>query len=317
MNKVKDLLVSYLNLSETHNFSRWIVPLKDKTCQEIASLLRSDDKEEKIYKEIENILSWDNLKELRNFLFRIAKHWALEQSENIWNNFEEEKEIKILDVDYLDLIERLEFMKAKEVFDWIIDDVYLDLPWNKLENNNLLENNFKASFRIRYKLSKEMHFSIYYTIKRKKPKIKNLKIPTRICYEKEFEIKSPWMVIDELELINLKAYRRKTKQRIAYVLNWVKFDIDLYEQINGYPKIPPLLEIETDNPDLLPWLLLSLGLNKKVISDSWSRWMFEKFYQIPRTAHLIQDSEMWLIVPEKAFEYHRLREDAKNEMLKN
>jgi adenylate cyclase class IV len=59
-----------------------------------------------------------------------------------------------------------------------------------------------------------------------------LKIPTRICYEKEFEIKSPGMVIDGLELIDLKPYRRKIKKRIAYVLNGVKFDIDLYQQID-------------------------------------------------------------------------------------
>jgi hypothetical protein len=45
--------------------------------------------------------------------------------------------------------------------------------------------------------------------------------------------------------------------------------------------------------------------------------MFEKYYQIPRDAHLIQDSEKGLYAPEQAFEYHRKRQEEKDKLLKN
>jgi hypothetical protein len=100
-------------------------------------------------------------------------------------------------------------------------------------------------------------------------------------------------------------------------LNGVKFDIDLYQQIDWYKKIPALLEIETDNLDLLPWIVLMLGLQNNKISSLWSRWLHEKIYWIPKEAHLIKNPETDLIVPKKVFEEHKKRIDAKIKAPKN
>lgn len=312
MQKVNSLIISYLDQAQSHSFSRVFGPFRDKTCQEIWDTLRTDQWNEKIFDEIGNILEWEDLKVLRDFLYFLSKYWALEISSNIWNEFEEEKEIKILDVNISTLIKKLKYLWAKLVFDWFIDDIYLDLPWNILEKMS-----YKVSFRIRHKFSKDGHFCLYYTIKRKKNSEPNQEIPTRICYEKEFEIKSPWMVLDGLGLIKLAPYRRKIKQRIAYVLDWVKFDIDIYTQIPWYNQIPPLLEIETDDVKLLPWIIHMLWLQNNQVSDSWSRWMHEKIYKIPPEAHLIRDWWSWLYLPEQVLEHSRKLQEKKSILLKN
>ncbi len=241
---------------------------------------------EQVSNEISHILEWKELKELRELLILLTKHWTIWVSDNIWNTFEQEKEVKVLDIDYDKVIKKLKALEAKEVFDGVIDDIYLDLPEAQLENKD-----YKVSFRLRFKYSNKWELRFFYTLKRKRPKNKKAEIATRDCYEKEFEIRKPWLVMDLLKNIWLKAYRRKIKKRIAFVIRDVKFDID------SYWIIPPLLEIETDRPDQIPWILGMLKLDKNELSSSGSRWLF-RHYDIEDKYILIEDKESWLSLPE-------------------
>lgn len=266
MQLAEGLLKDYYNIAKVNNFKK-----------------RTTDIEEKTIAEISHILEWKDLKKLRDFLLFLTKYWAIEISDNLSNEFEIEKEVKILDVDVKSIISKLDSLGATKIFDWIVDDIYFDLPWNIIENKP-----YKVSFRIRFKYSKEWKLKLYYTIKRKMPKDNDLEIKTRDCFEKEFEILSPDLIMEWLNLVDFKSYRRKTKRRIAYILSWVKFDIDIY----GVDGVSPWLEIETDRPDQIPGIMWMLDLWNHKTSASWSRGTMFHNYNIPRESHNIVENDI-------------------------
>lgn len=214
--------------------------------------------------EIFNIL-WD--KYLTNLLFAMKKYWFIEYSSNPINDFEEEKELKILDIDVKVLEDKLNKMWAKKIFEWEIEDIYYDYPDFRFE-----EAAEKISFRIRRKKDIFWSEQYFYTIKRKRSK-QTLKKWLRVCFEKEFQIVNMWgfkdLLIDVLELVKV---RRKTKNRIAYSLRWIKFDIDFYKWI------PTLLEIEAEHSSIAKEYIEKLWLSDKETSLSWSRWLFKQYW---------------------------------------
>lgn len=284
LQSVMKLAHDYRNISEENNFRPIYEWISDTTV-----------------KEIMNILPCDDLDRIRKYLIHLTTYWTIDLSSNMSNEFEEEMEIKVKDVDIVSIEKKLQAIWAKKIFEWTIDDVYLDLPWNVLEKKD-----YKVSLRIRFKIDTNWKLSTYYTIKRKQDKQEtinrlkeqnsNLKYIPRICYEKEFEIYAPWYVIDWLSLHNLYPYRRKTKQRIAYILysrngKWLKFDIDTYDGL------PPLLEIETYNLDLIEEYIRILWLINHKTSASWSRGFMKKEYNISKDSSLIIDQKSWLSLP--------------------
>lgn len=214
--------------------------------------------------EIFNVL-WD--KYLTNLLFALKKYWFIKYSSNIINEFEEEKELKILDIDFQDLENKLKKLWAKKYFEWNIEDIYYDY-WD-FRFDNWSE---KISFRIRKKNYDNWKEKLFYTIKRKKSE-DSLKNWLRICYEKEFEIDHMWafkdIIIDVLELIKM---RKKEKRRVAYELWDIKFDIDFYKWI------PPLLEIEAKHSSIAKKYIQELWLEKNETCLSWSRWLFKRYW---------------------------------------
>ncbi len=211
-------------------------------------------------------------KALTTFFIILKSFWVLDYTINPVNEYEKEKEIKILEVDKKKLVSDLHSLWARLIFSWLVEDTYFDYSDLRLDRDG------KRSFRIRKKISEDEK-KYFYTIKRKTWPVKDGE--PRICYEKEFIIHHFDIFQKVLEAFWLKKSRKKEKQRLWYVLNHidaitgeirkVKFDIDDYE------KIPTLLEIECDyNEDILHYIK-TLGLDKNKKLSTWSRWLYRNY----------------------------------------
>lgn len=219
--------------------------------------------------EIENIL-WQNV--LSQLLIKSKEYWLITISENLINDFEQEKEIKILWVDKEKLeIDLLEKAWAKMVFRWTVIDVYYDF-----ENDAIEKTKWKTSFRIREKIWEDGKSTFYYTIKRKEKKDEDSSV-MRVCYEKEFKINDIMLFIELLNHLWFKKTRAKKKDRVAYELWKIKFDIDSYEWI------PPLLEIEAHTAKIAEFYIESLWLSSLEKSNWWSRSLYEKYDKTYKT----------------------------------
>lgn len=175
-----------------------------------------------------------------------------------------EKEIKILEINKEEVINKLEALWAVKSFDWFIHDIYYDfIDWdcNKLQDN-------KRLFRVRQKW--EIHL---YTIKRKRNKI---------CegWEKWLKVADEWentiTDVDSfkkvLEKYGMTQTREKKKHRTSYKLNEVEFDIDEYDSI------PPLLEIEAKTKKEIKQYIKELWLENHIQKDFGSRKLFEYYW---------------------------------------
>lgn len=171
-----------------------------------------------------------------------------------------EKEIKILDVNKGEIVEKLENMWAIKTFEWFIHDVYYDFPdevMAKMESNDRI-------FRVRKK--GETHL---YTIKRKR-KEKWFKVAD----EHEMKITDVESFSKVLEQYGMEKIRQKKKYRTSYLYEWVEFDIDDYESI------PTLLEIEAKTTKEIKFYIKLLWLVNHKTKRFWSRWLYS-FYGLP------------------------------------
>lgn len=93
--------------------------------------------------------------------------------------------------------------------------------------------------------------------------------------ELEFKIEDPETASKFLQAIGLVLYRTQERKRHKLTLNEVIIDIDFY------PKVPPLVELEGPSEKKLKEIAKLLDLDwKKVIYES-SRFIIEKRYGIP------------------------------------
>lgn len=214
-------------------------------------------------REMVNIL-WQN--KLFELLKRAHADWFIVESDNIINWFEQEREIKILEIDKVQLISDLEEkVWAEKVFEWLIIDTYFDFDSDHIEKID-----WKVSFRIREKRDIKWHSSFYYTIKRKEPEDPDSEV-MRVCYEKEFKINNILWFIELLRYFGFYKTRAKKKQRVSYALWKIKFDID------DYKWIPTLLEIEAASEKIAKHHIKSLWLKNNKKSNRGSRWLFETY----------------------------------------
>jgi len=214
--------------------------------------------------EIENIL-WKN--PLSELLVKAKEYWIIALSDNFVNWLEQEKEIKIFEINKEELESLLlNWAWAKKVFEWTVKDTYYDFDQDCLETKE-----WKISFRIREKTDLEWNKSFYYTIKRKEKKDPDSKV-MRVCYEKEFRINDILLFTDLLKYLGFYKTRAKQKQRVAYELWKIKFDID------SYSEIPTLLEIEASTTEIAEFYIKALYLSENEKSNWWSRSLFEKYW---------------------------------------
>ncbi|MDD3145049.1 MAG: hypothetical protein PHV23_02960 [Candidatus Gracilibacteria bacterium] len=211
--------------------------------------------------EIDNILGKNSLTEL---LIKSHEYGLLKLSDNLINGLEQEKELKILDVDKVKLEDNLANKAgAKKVFEGLIIDTYYDF-----DNGHIESIDGKVSFRIREKRDLEGHSSYYYTIKRKEEQDQDSEV-MRVCYEKEFKINNIVLFTELLHYLGFYKTRAKKKQRVAYELGKIKFDID------DYKGMPTLLEIEAASKEIADFYITALGLQNNKKSNGGSRTLFE------------------------------------------
>lgn len=253
------------------SFMYWVVKIIEKSGVKVEKLQPQDVLDD-LWKEIFNILGD---KALTSLFIVLKSFWLLDYSKNMINKFDEENELKILDINPETLQSQLLEFGAEKVFDWEIQDLYYDYPDRRLD---VLEwKKTEKSFRIRKRIdttNRNPRQEYFYTLKRKKAKPKSKKKP-RWAFEKEYKVKWFRQFTDVIEQFWLQAYRAKEKKRISYAIDTetehIKFDIDFYEGI------PPLVEMECDDEKVVEKYIKLLWLWDNKILREWSRWLF-KYY---------------------------------------
>jgi len=218
---------------------------------------------------IENIL-WNN--KVSDLIILLISYGLIQISDNIWNNFEREKEIKILDVQHKQIEEKLFNLWGRINFKWKIIDTYFDTIDNDLKNWTTNDKN-KSSIRIRYKINQwDKSWKYYCTIKRRDKNSKESLL--RDCYEEEFEIFNPIIFYELLENIWLEKYKLKVKDRAWYSLDFekIKFDFD------DYYEFPELLEIEAEDSETAMKYIKKLWLSKKETLNWGSSSLFKHYW---------------------------------------
>lgn len=236
--------------------------------------------------EIINIL-WAG--HLSDVLIQLTKHGhAGEFSDNMINDFEIEREIKVLDVDIEEVTKKLKLLGAKKVFDWWIHDVYIDYADKQLEKREA-----KVSFRFRFKVSHEWKLSIFYTVKKKIND--EIAQDIRSVYESELKLSNPILVADLLGAIWLQETREKIQKRKSFAHGETKFDFNS----SYHENIPDWLEVETSHWERARGMVDLLGLWGHEIKNVWSR----KFYKNYNVKYSNFDENSKLDIPQPIDKY--------------
>ena len=162
-----------------------------------------------------------------------------------------EKEIKILEIDVEDIVDKLLKMWAVRTFSGFITDTYFYHP--KLTS--------EQSCRIRKK-----NATHYITFKESLPSS-----AIKQCYEFETKILDYGRMLDILHTAGYRPSRIKYKMRVSYKIQDTSFDIDCYEWI------PPLLEIESISENLISFWIEQLGLQQHKRKTFWSAGLFRHY----------------------------------------
>ena len=242
---------------------------------------------DKIYRTVQD-------RPLTSFLLFIKSFWAVDITDNLINKIDQEKELKVLEVDKDDLSAKLEAMWAEKWFEGMVIDDYYDTPDLQLDNPDLhtwragLKN--KRSFRIRkrvridekWEISKNSKEDFFYTLKQKLSKATSESI-FRDCLEDEFGIKKEFfpMYRKAVEAFGFKNSRSKEQYRKSYQIirqhptSWddvhIKFDISKYDWM------PTFLEIECDSEEVAIDAIAELWLSDNKQLKTWSRWLFKHY----------------------------------------
>lgn len=176
---------------------------------------------------------------------RLLYFYYIYISQNMQNFLTEmtETEIKILNVSYPLLIRKLKKYGATKKWVVYIRDRYVDT------SDKQLKRSWKSA-RLRSYGGEQFEITIKTKIKSKKAKIReeeNLAVPT---------LEAGNLILSTL---GLEHKRYKEKIRVMYEYEWVKFDIDFYDDM------PPVLEIEWEQTEIQHWIRkLRLHKHKQV-----------------------------------------------------
>lgn len=183
-----------------------------------------------------------------------------------------EKEIKILEIDVIEIQKKLELAWAVKTFEWFIHDIYYD--FQDSDTSDLKMESKKRLFRVRQKWDIHM-----YTIKRKRNKKSEWwEKWMRICDEWEREITDVKSFKRVLKKYWMTETREKKKYRICYELEWCQFDIDDYYLWDKKNIIPPLLEIEVTNSKMINYWINLFDLKNHKKKKWWSRKLFKYYW---------------------------------------
>lgn len=145
-----------------------------------------------------------------------------------------EREIKILDIDVKKTIKKLEKFWAKKIFEWVLVDHYYSFGEKKIRIRYLEDSNAIVCLKTKLKETKKIKSALENEIVVSKSQANQI-ISSR----------------------GLKYQRSKCKKRISYQIKNIHFDIDFY------PNIAPLLEIEAEDEKKIYSWKKKLFWNKK------------------------------------------------------
>ena len=175
-----------------------------------------------------------------------------------------EKEIKILEVDTLCVVEKLLELWAEKTFDGHISDMYYDfherVAYKREESEKI--------FRLRQKWDTSI-----YTVKHKK---RELWGEEGVVVNEEYEtiITDTRLFIKNLKEQGMTEVRKKEKHRMSYRIDGVAFDFDTYEGI------PTFLEIEGPSAKVIHNWIEKLLLQGRECLIWGSRMVFDR-YKVP------------------------------------
>lgn len=170
-----------------------------------------------------------------------------------------EKEIKVLHINLFELILKLEKLWATRLGMGSICDHYYDIHKKK--------NLASQSKRVRIRYWSE---GTKITMKKRIP-AKDVKI----AHEDEFEIENLSQVKGTFKKHWLLPSRQKWKTRLTYVYKDIRYDIDMY------PWIPPLVEIEAlSKKKILEWMKL-VGLESHDTTTVGAIWLMKRYWKKP------------------------------------
>lgn len=166
-----------------------------------------------------------------------------------------EIEVKVLDINTKDIIQKLKKLKAKKTFEDEIEATFFDYPNNTFKKNNQL-------LRLR-----------------KKGNLAELTLKRNISRNKAKIVEETERVVDFnktlkfLKSLGLVEVRKLTKKyRISYQLKNIHFEIDKVEGIPAY------LEIEAQSLNHLEKALKLLNIPKSK-AKPWTQTEVQKFYK--------------------------------------
>lgn len=165
----------------------------------------------------------------------------------------QEKEVKIIEINREKIIQKLEDLGAKKIFEGDLISSYFDFPDNSISNKGVL--------RIR-KNDKETILTFKELIRKKEAKI---------AEEHETKIDNPEVITEILKGLGLKKIKELKKHRISYKIKNIRFEID------KFPDIPIFLEIEAPSIEKINEFVEKLNLPKENIK-SWTTMEILKHY---------------------------------------
>jgi adenylate cyclase class 2 len=170
-----------------------------------------------------------------------------------------EIEAKFLEIDPKEIENKLKDLGAQKIFDKVFKEWIFQAAG---ERQKEWEETFK---RIRIR---DQEDKVYLTLK------ENKKFGFSDTVEIEFEVSSAQKAKEFLEAADISEIRHQEKRRVHYKLN----DVDV--EIDYWPQIPPLLEIEASTEDKVRTTAKKLGLDfrKAVFVDA--RQVYKRYYNI-------------------------------------
>lgn len=149
----------------------------------------------------------------------------------------DEIEIKFLDIDAAAIEAKLLSLGAQKVYNHVFEEWILAKPeWKE----------YRGRVRVRTERDK---ITLAYKETTKKTSEGNIEI--------EFTVSDKEQVLQFLDKVGIPVIRHQQKRRIHFLLNNVEVDIDFW------PKIPPLVEIEGKSLDELQYVAQQLGFDMK------------------------------------------------------
>lgn len=172
-------------------------------------------------------ISWELID--NKILLKNVINFILKNNEGVNNEVEK----KILNIDIESLLNKLNNLWAEKTFDGKVDDNRYDFDSMEFKNNWIL---------LRVRKTNKWN---YITFKKQVDSNKKFNKWCSINNEFEMEINNVEKTVNSILNLWLKEmkWKKYTKYRISYELEWIHFDFDKYDGI------PWLLEIESNNEE--------------------------------------------------------------------